>query len=245
MPSFTQILETSRSGMLSRLLHLDVTSNNLANISTNGYKRGRANFQEVLGAAQYNGSTLQATQHILDQGSLKQTSNPLDLAIQGEGFFGALLPDGRTAYTRDGQLYLDANGELVTAGGFRLVWDGEVPAGAQDVHVNPDGSVMALVGGAWTEAGTIPLHRFPNPSALLGYGQNLWLATPVSGEAAAGTPGTAPYGVIVGRALEASNVNMAEEMATMVTLQRSFEMSLRVFQQTEGMLGQAIHMRRG
>lgn len=243
--SFTQILNVTRSGMLSRLLNLDLVSHNLSNVNTTGFKRGRANFQELLEANQLNGTQIRATQYMMGQGKLRETSNPLDVAINGEGFFTVTLPDGRTAFTRDGQFYQDADRRIVTASGFPLDWEGEIPEGAENVHINPDGSVMVLKERAWTQAGTIQLSRFPNPSGLLGYGQNLWLETEASGTALAGTPGADNYGVTLGEAIEQSNVNMAEEMVQMVSLQRSFEMSLRTFQQTDQMLSQAVHLRRG
>ncbi len=243
-PTLTQILHVTRSGMLSRLMDLDVVSNNLANINTVGYKSSRSNFQEMLNDSLYNGVQLAATQRFMDQGSLRESSNPFDIAVQGDGFFAVTLPDGRTAYTRDGQFSLDANLKLVTANGYPLVWQGTIPADASAVHVNPDGSVMALQGNTWNQVGTIQLNRFANPSGLQGFGQNLWLPSDVSGQAQAGTPGTQGFGQLVGNALEASNVNPASEMTSLITLQRSFELSLRTFQQTDQMLSEAIHMRK-
>jgi len=244
MPSFTQLLHVTRSGMLARLEALDVSSNNLANVNTIGYKRGRANFQEVLNAQVQGGARVRATQNLMEQGGLQATENPLDLAIEGTGFFMIQLPDGRTAYTRDGQLFMDADRQLVTADGFPLVWDGQIPADAEDIFVNPDGTVMALQNGVWNEVGNIELARFPNPTGLLNYGQNLWLETDASGAAEVGAPATEGYGQIFGHALETSNVSLAEEMTNLTTLQRGFEMSLRIFQQTDQMLSQAIHMRK-
>jgi flagellar basal-body rod protein FlgG len=180
----------------------------------------------------------------MDQGSLRQTGNPLDLAVNGEGFFALTLPDGRTAYTRDGQFSLDANRQIVSASGFPLAWEGEIPEDARDISVNPDGRVMVKQGDAWNQAGTIQLSRFDNPSGMLSYGSNLWLETEVSGQAQAGAPDAEGFGQLVGSSLELSNVNIANEMTQLVALQRSFEMSLRTFQQTDTMLSQVIHMRR-
>ena len=242
--SFTQILHITRGGMLSRLLNLDVVSHNISNINTTGYKRNRANFQEMLEMAQLSGTQIRSTQHIMAQGSLVQTTNPLDLAVNGEGFFAVILPDERTSYTRDGEFYVDKEYQLVNANGFRLVWDGEIPADVQEIHVNPDGSVMVKQEDEWSEVGKIQLYRFPNPSGLMGYGENQWLESEVAGEVQSGTPGTGNFGIIVGNAKEQSNVSLAEEMVLMASLQRSFEMSLRAFQQTDQMLSQAIQMRR-
>jgi flagellar basal-body rod protein FlgG len=242
--SLTQILNVTRSGMLARLIDLDLVSNNLANVNTNGYKSSRSNFQELLNAERYSGVQIRSTQRFMDQGQIKKTANPLDLAINGNGFFAVTLPDGRTAYTRDGQFTLDAQRRIVSANGYPLVWQGQIPQDASDINVLPDGTVMALQGSAWNEIGRIQLSRFPNPTALEGYGQSLWLETPPSGAAQAGAPGAEGYGQILSGALEGSNVSLANEMSQLVTLQRSFEMSLRTFQQTDQMLSQAIHMRR-
>lgn len=245
MPSsFTQILNMSRSGMLTRLSDLDVVSNNLANVNTTGFKRSRSNFQELLDSEQLNGNYIGNTQHIMDQASLHTSTNPLDVAIQGEGFFGINLPDGRVAYTRDGQFYLDANRKIVNASGFELQWEGEIPEGTEEVHVNPDGSVMTRKGDEWSKSGTIQINRFPNPGGLMGYGQNLWLETDVSGAVQTTTPGMEGTGTFIGGALEYSNVNMAEQMVEMINLQRSFQLSLRTFQQTDQMLSLAINVRR-
>lgn len=245
MPSnLGQILHIARSGMLARLLDLDQVSHNLANINTTGFKSSRSNFQEMLEARGLNGTQLRATQRFMDQGALRETGSPLDLAINGVGFFAVTLPDGRTAYTRDGQFNLDAGRRIVTANGFPLVWDGQIPEDAAEIAVYPDGAVSVLQGETWNQAGTIQLSRFPNPTAMEGYGSNLWLASGPSGAAEAGAADADGYGQIVGRALESSNVSIANEMSQMVALQRSFQMSLRTFQQTDEMMSQAIHMRR-
>lgn len=242
--SLTQILNVARSGMLARLTDLDLVSNNLANINTPGFKSSRSNFQELLNAARYNGVQIRSTQRFMDPGQINRTSNPLDLAITGDGFFAVTLPDGRTAYTRDGHFTLDSQLRIVSSDGYPLVWQGQVPQDASDVNVFPDGTVMALQGETWNEIGRIQVSRFPNPTALEGYGQNLWLETTISGAAQAGDPGSEGYGQLMSSALEGSNVNLANEMAQLVTLQRSFEMSLRTFQQTDQMISLAIHMRR-
>ncbi|MCI0521616.1 MAG: flagellar hook-basal body complex protein [Chloroflexi bacterium] len=245
MPSsLTQILHINRSGMLARLLDLDSVSHNLSNVNTTGFKSSRSNFQELLNDAVMGGTQLRATQRFMQQGSLRQTGNALDLAISGQGFFAVTMPDGRTAYTRDGQFTLDADRQIVNSSGMPLVWDGQIPEDATDVNVFPDGSVMVWQGNQWVQAGTIQTARFDNPNGLSGYGGNLWLETEVSGAAQMGTPGAEGYGQIAARTLEQSNVNLANEMTQMVALQRSFEMSLRAFQATDTMISQAIHMRK-
>ncbi len=258
-PSFTQLLHVARSGMLSRLQNLDTISNNLANVNTVGFKRGRENFQEVLnetlaagaktvgsGAGEMdNGVRIRASQNLMEQGSLRQTGNSLDLAIDGDGFFAIQLPDGRTGYTRDGQFFLDAERQLVTADGFPLDWDGAIPEDATDIHINPDGSVMARQGDIWNQVGNIQISRFPNPSALQIMDNNLWLANEASGAAQTGAPLSEGFGQILSGALENSTVNLAEEMTSMVATQRGYSLSVQTFQQADQMLYQAIHLRRG
>ena len=242
--SINKLLLITRSGMLARLTDLDVVSNNISNINTTGYKSTRSNFQELFESQLYNGTQLRATQRIFDQGSLVQTSNELDLAIQGDGFFGVTLPDGRIAYTRDGTFSLDSDRRLVTAQGFPVVWDGTIPEDATDLVVNKDGSVMAKQGDVWNQLGTIQLNRFINPLGLLNNGNNLLLESEVSGPVQTGASNSEGYGQIFNHTLEASNVNLANEVTQMVILQRSFQLSLRAFQQTDLMLSQAISMRR-
>jgi flagellar basal-body rod protein FlgG len=187
---------------------------------------------------------IRSTQLLLNQGVLRQTSLPLDLAIQGEGFFAVKLPDGRTAYTRDGQFSRDAKGQIVNASGYQLVWQGKLPAEDVVIHVNPDGSVAAQQNGGWNIVGNIPVTHFSNTSGLNSFGQNLFLETPVSGAAITGKAGANGNGEIYGSALEASNVNLAYETTHLMSLQRSFQMSLNSFQSTDQMLSEAIHVRR-
>ena len=242
--SINNILLVNRSGMLSRMLDLDVVSNNIANLNTNGYKSSRSNFQELLSAQGYNGTQLRTTQRLMGQGSISNTGRNLDMAVNGNGFFGVTLPDGRIAYTRDGGFQQDADGRIVNANGFPLVWDGQIPEDATAIAINPDGTVMAQQGDAWNQVGVIQLHRFINVNGLNDYGDNLLLETEVSGAAQASTAGSEGYGQIISGALERSNVDIASEITQMVILQRSYQMSLRAFQATEGMLAQAIQMRR-
>lgn len=242
--SYTQTLNISRSGMLARLLDLDVVSNNLSNVNTTGYKRSRGNFQEILSQKQLEGTRIRATQNIMEQGSIYSTTNPLDLAINGDGFFSVTLPDERIAYTRNGEFYVDASNRLVDNSGHPIVWDGELPERIDDIHVNPDGTVMVQANNEWTQVGQIPVSRFPNPSGLYRFGQNLWLESTASGAVEDGVANSDNFGAIMGNVLERSNVNLAEEMVQMINLQRSFQMSLRSFQQTDQMLSQAILMRR-
>jgi len=245
MGSIHQIFNINRSGMLAFLQGLDSASHNLANINTTGFKGRRSNFQELLSERLYGGTQIRSTQAMLSPGRLRRTGNGLDAAVDGEGYFQVNLPDGRTAYTRDGEFFLDENQQVVTSDGYPLEWEGTVPEDSQDLHINPDGSVMVKQGGVWSQAGSISLAVFANPNGLKDYGQNLYLETEISGQAQVGTPSTAPYGKLIGGALEESNVDMAEEMSYLITMQRGFQMSLRSFQQTDEMMSQLINVRRG
>ena len=242
--TFTNIFTLTKGGMLAYLQDLDLHSHNLSNINTNAFKRTRSNFQEVLDQQQLAGSEIRNTQRFMEQGSMRTTGNPLDLAISGEGFFGVTLPNGETGYTRDGQFQINSEGQLVNNSGFSVVWDGEIPEEVYDVHVNPDGTVVVARDETWEEVGTIQLSRFSNPSGLESYGQNVFLETEVSGVAETGNASADSYGQILGNALEQSNVNMADEMTHLITLQRSFQLCVRSFQTTDQMLNQAIHVRR-
>ena len=250
--SLYQILNISKQDMLSRLQDLDVTSNNLSNVNTVGFKHTRANFQELLrrneisGANQLSGDILRSTQLLTEQGALRSAPNALDLGIQGEGFFAVSLPDGRTGYTRDGQFSLDANHRIVSASGFPLVWQGQIPLDAQEVRVDPNGTIFArsTTTAAWTQAGTMQLNKFMNPTALEIYGSNVYLATTTSGAARSGVPGSAGLGQVQSHSLEAANVNTAEEMTHMISLQRGFSIATKTFQTTDQMISLAITMRK-
>lgn len=242
--SINHILAVSRSGMLTQLLDLDMVSNNLANVNTNAYKSNRSNFQELLSAEYKNGVQLRATQMMMSQGSLTTSDDDFDIAIDGRGYFAVTLPDGRIAYTRDGDFMQDSEGTIVNADGFPLVWDGSIPEDATDVHVNQDGSVMVMQNGEWSQVGTVEITTFDNPQGLQIYGNNLFLETELSGTAQTGTANTEGYGRIIGNAIESSNVNIANEITQMITLQRSYQMSVRAFQTTDTMIQQAIRMRK-
>ena len=243
--SLFSTLNISRQDMLSRLRDLDVTSNNIGNVNTSGFKANRANFQEMLTAQLKEGTRVPSTQLMPMQGSVRDSDSPLDWAIQGEGFFSVTLPNGDIAYTRDGEFKLDAENNLVNANGYPLVWDGEIPDDAMDITIQADGTVTALnADGQSTDIGTVQLTIFPNATGLTGYGDNLWLESDSSGAAQAGAPGTENFGIISSHKVEQSNVNLSNEMTRLMTLQRSFSMSLTVFQQTDNMISQAINLRK-
>lgn len=238
-------LNISRQDMLSRLNDLDVSSNNLANVNTAGYKTNRSNFQEMLNEKLEQGTRLANTQLMQTQGSLRDSNNPLDWAIQGEGFFSVTLPNGEVGYTRDGQFVLDGERNLVNANGYPLVWEGEIPEGVTDINIQSDGTVTALdADGQSVDIGTIQLTRFPNSTGLTGYGDNVWLESDSSGPAQTGAPGEENFGIIIPHKVEQSNVDLARELSHLMTLQRSFSMSLTAFQQTDSMISQAINLRK-
>lgn len=243
--SLFSTLNISRQDILNRLKDLDVTSNNVANVNTTGFKSNRSNFQEMLTERLKEGMRVSSTQLMPAQGSLRDSDNPLDWAIQGEGFFSLTLPDGETGYTRDGAFVLDSDRNLVNANGYPLVWDGEIPEDAVDISIKSDGTVTALdANGQSTDIGTVQLTRFPNPSGLTGYGDNVWLESDSSGAAQAGAPGDENFGILVSHKLEQSNVNLGRELTRLMTLQRSFSMSLSAFQQTDNMISEAINLRK-
>lgn len=244
-PSLFNTLYISRQDMLNQLVELDVVSNNLANANTTGYKRTRTNFQELLSDQMIEGGLPVATQTMIQQGGLHVSENMLDWAIQGEGYFPMRLPDGQIGYSRDGNFTRDSSGQLVNTSGYPLDWQGVIPDDAVDISVLDGGQVQVVRGnGQVVMAGTIQLARFANPTGLLNGGNNVWLATQASGAAQLGQPGTGLYGQVRTHQVESSNTDMSQEMTSMVTLQRAFQMSVRAMQQTDTMISQAIHMRK-
>jgi flagellar basal-body rod protein FlgG len=243
--SLFHTLNISRQDILSHMLDLDVTSSNLANVNTAGYKTTRSNFQEMLNAQLKEGTQMRATQALTMQGSLRTSSSSLDWAIQGDGYFSVTLPDGTLGYTRDGQFALDAENTLVTASGYPVVWDGEITEGMTNVNVNATGTVTATdADGATVEVGTIQLTRFPNPGGLTDNGSNILLESDVSGVAQVGDPGSENFGTLGSFKVENSNVDLAQEMTRLISLQRNLSMSLKAFQQTDTMISEAINLRK-
>ena len=246
MPSsLFHTLNISRQDILSHMLDLDVTSSNRANVNTAGYKATRSNFQEMLNAQLKEGTQMRSSQLLTMQGSLRATSNPLDWAIQGDGFFSVTLPDGTIGYTRDGQFSLDAERTLVNANGYPLVWDGEIAEGMTNISISSTGVVTATdADGATVEVGTVQLTRFPNPSGLTDNGNNILLESEVSGAAQAGDPGAENFGTLSGFKVENSNTDLAQELTSLTILQRNLSMSLKAFQQTDTMISEAINLRK-
>lgn len=243
-PSFNQIIGIARSGMQSRMLDLDSISNNLSNIHTTGYKGARLNFQEMLKEKALSGVQPVSSQISHLQGHLETTGNALDLAVEGSGFFGLKLSDGKTGYTRDGNFSLDGSGRIVNADGLPLVWSGTtVPEDAEGIKVLTDGSVMIQKGTEWTELGKISLTNFPNASGLTSFGGNIFIESDVSGKAKVGSATSDGYGLIHGFSLERSNISLSNEFARMVRTQRAFETAVTALKKTDEMISLAINLR--
>ncbi len=250
-------LWTAKSGLEAQQFNVDVISNNLANISTNGFKRQRPVFEDLLyqvlrqpGAqsSQLNQvpSGLQvglgvrpvATSRIFVQGNLQQTGNSLDVAINGQGFFQVLLPDGSTAYTRDGSFQLDNQGNVVTSSGYPIQPGITIPPNTTSITIGNDGTVTALVAGSPTptQVGTIQLANFTNPAGLQARGENLFLETASSGAPQVNQPLTNGLGSLNQQFVETSNVSATEELVNLITAQRAFEINSRSIQASDQML---------
>ncbi len=250
-------LFTAATGMYAQQLNVDVISHNLANVNTTGFKKSRAEFQDLIyqtmiqpGAPSDDGtqypSGIQiglgvrpvAVAKFFTPGDLINTGNNLDLAIDGEGFFQVTLPDGTIAYTRAGNFRLDRDGRIVTNDGYPLEPGITVPADATGITVGGDGRVTVTQPGtvAPVEIGTIELARFINPGGLKAIGKNLFLETDASGAPTTGAPGTEGRGTIVQGFLEMSNVNIVEELANLIIAQRAFDINSKAVQTSDEML---------
>lgn len=247
----------SKTGLDAQQTKMDVIANNLANVSTNGFKRMRPVFEDLLyqtirqpGAQSSEQTRLPsglqlgtgvrpvATENILLQGNLQQTGNSRDVAIQGEGFFQILLPDGTLAYTRDGAFQSDENGMLVTASGFELQPSVTVPPNALSITIGRDGTVTVLTPGSPQPmaVGNIQLSTFINPAGLQRFGENLYLETITSGTPNPGIPGTDGIGLLNQGYVETSNVNVVEELVEMIQTQRAYEINSKSIQTSDQML---------
>ena len=250
-------LWVAKTGLEAQQTRLSVVSNNLANVSTTGFKRGRAAFEDLLyqNVRQAGGQTSQqtqspsglmlgtgvrivATEKMFTQGNLQQTGNALDLAVDGRGFFQVLQPDGSTAYTRDGNFQINSQGELVTSSGYALQPGISIPDAAQSVTIGKDGTVSVQMSGdaAPQQVGTLTITDFINPAGLQPSGENLYLETAASGPPQTGTPGVSGLGTIEQGALEGSNVNVVEELVDMIETQRAYEMNSKAISTADAML---------
>ena len=247
----------SKTGLDAQQTRLSVISNNLANVNTNGFKRDNAVFEDLMyqthrqvgaqssedtqlpsGKSFGTGVRIVATEKLHTQGNIVQTSNPLDIAIEGRGFFQVLKPDGSLSYSRDGSFQLDSQGQVVTANGYQLQPTITIPSGATGLTVGEDGVVTVLTAGATTstQVGNIQTVDFVNPTGLQAIGKNLFNETSSSGSPQAGTPGLNGLGSLSDGALESSNVNVVEELVNMIETQRAYEMNSKVISTADGML---------
>lgn len=249
-------LWTAATGMQSQQTNMDVIANNLANVNSSGFKKSRADFQDILyqttraagagvdggevptGIQIGLGSRVAAVQKIFTSGDFVQTESELDVAIEGPGFFQVILPDGTDAYTRSGALKKDSTGRLVTSDGFPLIPEIVIPEGSTSIAIGSGGTVDVLLDGESTptEVGVIELIRFGNPSGLKSLGRNLYSETPTTGAPIAGTPGEAGFGSLSQGFLEGSNVNIMEEMVNMIAGQRAYEVNSKTIKTADEML---------
>ena len=253
----------ARTGLDAQQTSLDVIANNLANVSTNGFKRARPVFEDLLyqtyrqpgaqssqttqipsGLQFGTGARPVSTARIHTQGSLQQTGNPLDVAIDGAGFFQILLPDGSTAYTRDGSFQKDNQGQMVTSSGYPLQPSITIPIDATSVTISRDGVVSVVQPGstAATQVGTIQLANFINVGGLQSIGENLFLETASSGAPTPNAPGSNGSGILNQYYVETSNVNVAEELVTMIQTQRAYELNSKVVSTSDAMLARLTQL---
>ena len=258
-------LWTSATGMQAQAMNLDVIANNLANVNTAGFKKSRAEFQDLLyetlrpagtsssqdtqvptGIQIGHGTRPSTVLKIFSQGSMENTKNELDLAIEGDGFFQIILPNGETAYTRDGSFKLDSDGLIVNSDGFALEPEISIPSDALSISVGIDGTVSVLQAGDSipSEIGTIELARFVNPAGLISTGRNLYITSEASGDEMTGTPGEDGLGSIAQGFLEMSNVSVVDEMVSMITAQRAYEVNSKSIQTADEMLQMANNIKR-
>jgi flagellar basal-body rod protein FlgG len=253
-------LYTAASGMNAQQLNIDNIAHNLANVNTIGFKSRRADFQDLLyqnlrqaGAASTANTDIPvglqiglgtkpvATEILLTQGDFSATENPLDMVIEGQGFFQVRLTDGRTAYTRNGSFHLDRDGNMVTADGDFLDPQISIPQDQVSVTIGADGTVSVMQAGQTQpqQVGRIEIANFQNAAGLQAIGKNLYLATQASGEAIVGTPGENGLGTLLSGFVEQSNVSVVEEMVNMIVSQRAYEASSKVIRTADEMLTQA------
>ena len=258
-------LHIAGTGMLAQQTNVEVISNNIANLSTTGFKRRRAEFQDLIyqnlrrsgsqsadtgtvlpsGAQLGLGVRTAAIYRIAEQGNLQQTENRFDIAIRGNGYFQVQLPSGEVAYTRDGTFGLSPEGVIVTAEGFPVQPGITIPAAARDVTINASGEVLAKLDGQVQpqNVGQIQLAVFANEGGLEAVGENLFLATPASGQPQQAAPGQPGFGQVLQGFIETSNVNVVQELTSLITAQRAYEMNSKVITASDEMLSTLTRLR--
>lgn len=258
-------LDIGATGMLAQQLNVDTISNNVANMTTTGFKRQRAQFQDLMyqtkvrpGSASSDAGTIVPSgiqqglgvktgsiYRINEQGAIQNTGNALDIATTGAGYFQVTLPTGETAYTRDGSFQMDSTGQLVTSKGFVVQPGITIPSDAVDITINSSGEVFVKIQGqtALSNVGQLQLAVFPNEAGLDALGDNLFSETEASGAAVTGNPGEAGFGALLQGALEASNVNIVSEITSLIQAQRAYEMNSKVIQTGDQMLNTISQIR--
>jgi len=258
-------LDIAGTGMQAQQTNVEVISNNIANMTTTGFKRRRAEFQDLIyqnlrrvgsnssdsgsvvpaGAQVGLGVKTAAIYRINEQGNLQQTNNSLDLAVRGNGYFQVTLPSGETAYTRDGTFSLSPTGEIVTADGFVVQPGITVPSNATSITINSAGQVQASIDGqtAPSTLGQVQLATFPNETGLEAQGDNLFLQTSASGNPVTGTPASPGFGSVLQGFVESSNTNVVSEITNLITAQRAYEMNSRVITTSDQMLSTLTNLR--
>ena len=260
-------LWTAASGMIGQQFNIDTISNNLSNVNTTGFKKNRADFEDLLyqtsriagtpatevtvvptGIQVGHGVKVAASQKMFTQGSLQNTGNESDIAIEGEGFFRVLLYDGSYAYTRDGSFKIDSNGQLVNANGYRVMPEVILPENfiRDSLTISKAGRITVKVPGSDDpiEVGQMELYRFINPAGMQAIGENLFKVTNGSGDAIPGRPGFEGMGKTIQKFLEMSNVSVVKEMVNMIVAQRAYELNSKAIQTSDTMLGIANNLKR-
>ncbi len=258
-------LRTASTGLTAQQRYVEIIANNISNVNTSGFKKVRPEFQDLLyetlmpaGNTQYSqapplnevqigsGTELVSTTKIFSQGDIKQTNNPLDIAINGDGFFVIRKPDNSYAFTRDGSFQLDSKGQIVTSQGYILEPGFNIPQDAVGISVTRDGIINAIIGTNNEEQplGQIELARFVNPAGLKSIGDNLFVETPASGKMSLETPGFNNTGELIQSHIESSNVDIVEEMINMIIAQRSYELNSKSVRTADEILATAVNLRR-
>lgn len=261
----SRALFTAATGMIAQQMNVDNIANNLANVNTTGFKKSKLEFQDLLyqqlrlaGATQAEGAQVPvelqigygtrpvATQRLFKQGNIVPTGNPMDVSIDGDGFLQLTLPDGSTAYTRDGALKLSAEGSIVTSDGYSLEPQITIPADATAINISSNGEIAVLLPGDtdMQAVGQLETARFVNPAGLKSVGRNLFLETPASGNPNIGTPDDQGFGKLSQGFLELSNVEVVDEMVSMIVAQRAYEINSKAIQTSEEMLSNANNLKR-